>query len=60
VNGQECCRSQFGIIQKALFVKNPTQEWNSPLLGENLEARSEDFTSNAAQGNIRVVVRNTE
>jgi len=26
VKGQECCRAQFGIVLKALFVKNPGME----------------------------------
>jgi hypothetical protein len=37
VNGQECCRAQFGIIQTLYLLK--TQEWNSQLFGENLEVR---------------------
>jgi hypothetical protein len=42
------------------FYLLKTQEWNSQLFGENLEVRNKGFTSNAAQGNMRAVVRRTE
>jgi len=46
------------LFEKLYLLK--IQDWNSQLFGENLEVRSEDFTSNAARGNIQAVVRNTE